>query len=293
LLSSFNNRHKPKTVIDTLSEELLTQFTDLPLLDAYDVYQKLMDYWDETMQDDVYLIATDGWVKASKPRGIIENKQKKIKEIADLVVKRKKYKMDLIPPALIVARYFAEEQNDIEMLAAKQATAASTLDEYIEEHTGDEGLLADAVNDKGSVTKTSVQARLKALKPDLIINPEMQENDEEQEALEHCLSLLDAKSKADKAVRDAQLALDTQVLAHYAALTQDEIKTLVVQDKWRANIQSAITGEVQRLTQALTERVKELEERYAQPLPNLVNAVEEFRIKVDAHLQKMLVGRVE
>ena len=289
MLSSFNTH--PKAVIDNLSGTLLTHFTDLPLLDPYDVYQKLMDYWDETMQDDVYLIVSAGWATAAKPREVIQSKQ--VKETPDLVIKKRKYKMDLIPPALIVARYFAEEQDVIEMLAAKQATAASALDEYIEEHTGDEGLLADATNDKGSVTKTSVQARLKALKPDLMIHSEMQENDEERDALEHCLSLLETKSKTDKAVRDTQLALDTQVLARYATLTEDEIKTLVTADKWRATIQSAVASEVQRLTQALTERVKELEERYAQPLPNLINEVEEFSIKVDTHLLKMGVARRE
>ena len=89
----------PRQVIHTLSEDLLARFADLPLLDRYDVYQRLMDYWAEVMQDDVYLIAADGWLEAAKPRGIIEDKEKKIKETPDLTIKRKKYKMDLIPPA--------------------------------------------------------------------------------------------------------------------------------------------------------------------------------------------------
>ena len=155
------------------------------------------------MQDDVYLIAAAGWVEASKPRHIIQNKQ--VKETPDLVIKKNKYKMDLIPPALIVARYFAEEQDAIEMLQAKQETAVQTLEEYIEEHTGEDRLLADAVNDSGNVTASSVKARLKALTPDLVTRHETQDNDDEQDALEHCLSLLEAKSKAEKAVKDAQL----------------------------------------------------------------------------------------
>ena len=77
-------------------------------------------------------------------------------------------------------------------------------------------------------------------------------------------------------MKDAQLALDEQVLAHYAALTETEIKTLVVEDKWFASIHAAIDGEVQRLTQALTTRVQELEKRYVQPLPDLVQEVEAF-----------------
>ena len=224
----------PREIIQTLSEDLLDRFTGLPLLDPYDVYQKLMDYWDDVMQDDVYLIAADGWVEAAKPREVIQDRR--VQETPDLIIKKKKYKMDLIPPALIVARYFATEQDAIEMLAAKQATAVSALEEYIEEHTGEDGLLADAVNDSGNITASSVKARLKALAPDMLTPHEIQDNDDEQDALEHCLSLLDAKSKADKAVKEAQLALDEQVLAHYAMLTEDEIKVLVVADKWFASI---------------------------------------------------------
>ena len=288
LLGGIDANTKPRDVIKALSENILARFADLPLLDPYDVYQKLMDYWDEVMQDDVYLITTDGWVKASQPRDIIQDKN--LKEIPDLTIKKKKYKMDLIPPALIVARYFPDEQAEIDTLQTALETAEQTLEESIEEYTGDEGLLSEVVNDSGNVTKTSVNARLKELTPNLLTPNNVEENDEERDALEHCLSLIDAKSKADKAVKDAQLALDQQVLARYDTLTETEIKQLVIDDKWFATIQAAITGEVQRLTQNLTERVKELEERYAQPLPALASDVQEFSMKVDKHLSNMGVA---
>jgi type I restriction enzyme M protein len=77
------------------------------------------------------------------------------------------------------------------------------------------------------------------------------------------------------------------VLARYGKLTEAEIKTLVVEDKWLASLRAAIDGEVQRVTQQLAGRVKELEERYAQPLPALEREVEAFSAKVEAHLKKM------
>ena len=285
LLLSIEVDASPREIVRTLSEDLLDRFTGLPLLDPYDVYQKLMDYWDEVMQDDVYLIAADGWVEAAKPREVIQDKQ--MKETPDLVIKKNRYKMDLIPPALIVARYFADEQDAIEMLQTKLAATESELAEFVEEHTGEDGLLADATNDSGNITASSVKGRLKALTPDLITHHETQDNDDERDALEHCQSLLDAKSKADKSVKEVQFALDEQVLAHYATLTEDEIKALVVADKWFASIHAAIDGEVQHLTQALAVRVQELEERYAQPLPDLEHEVEEFGIRVEHHLENM------
>ena len=173
---------------------------------------------------------------------------------------------------------FADEQAAVEVLQAKQEAAARELEEFVEEHTGEEGLLEDAVNDKGKVTKSGVTERLK----DIRYEPE---GDEERDALKQCRSLIEAEAKAAKAVKEAQARLDEQVLARYGALTEAEIKTLVVEDKWFASIRGAIEGEVQRLTQRLAGRVKELEERYARPLPELEREVEVFGDKVKEHLK--------
>ena len=283
LLNRLGTDDKPKNIIETLSEDLLARFGGLSLLDPYDIYQRLMGYWDETMQDDVYLVAADGWVEAARPRAIIADKGKKIKEQPDLTIGRKKYKMDLVPPALIVTRYFVAEHDTIEALRARQEKAARELEEFVEEHTGKDGMLEDATNDRGKITRVSVKARLRSARnePDA---------EEEHTALTHCLALLEAESKASKAVKEAQKALDEQVLAHYATLTETEIKTLVVEDKWLKNIRAAIEDEVQRLTQQLARRVKELEERYARPLPELEREVEAFGNKVAGHLKRMGVS---
>ena len=270
----------PKEIIHVLSEGLLARYADLPLLDRYDVYQRLMDYWDETMQDDVYLIATDGWVKAAQPRDAIVDKNRKIKETPDLTLKRNKYKMDLIPPVLIVARYFAAEQDAIEMLQAKQTAAESTLAEFVEAHTGEEGLLVDALNDKGNITAGSVKERLKA-------SQDEPDSKEEREVLTSCALLIDAVSTVSKAVKKEQEALDQRVLEHYATLTEAEIEKLVIEDKWVASIQSAIKNEVERAIQSLTERVKELEERYAQPLLVLTQELEEYSVRVVEHIRNI------
>ena len=274
---------RPAALIDALSEDLLARFSGLPLLGPYDVYQRLMDYWDEAMQDDVHLITAEGWVEAARPRGIVEDREKKIRETPDLTIKRRKYKMDLVPPALIAARWFAAGQADVEMLRAWQETAARELEAFVEEHTGEGGLLEDAANDKGRVTRSAVKERLKAVRDE----PESGEERDERDALMCCLDLIEAESEAGRSVKEAQDALDEKVLARYATLTESEIKTLVVEDKWFAGIRGAIDGEVQRLTQGLAGRVKALEERYARPLPALEQEVEAFGRKVEGHLRRM------
>ena len=159
----------PARVIDALSESLLIGFRDLPLINSYDVYQRLMDYWDDVMQDDVHLVVSDGWVEAAKPRAAIEDRHRQIKETPDLTVQGRRYKMDLVPPRLVVSRWFADEQAEVDALQATHATIARELEAFIEENattaTGDDGPLACVVNDSGRVTRPRVQARLDAVDP--------------------------------------------------------------------------------------------------------------------------------
>jgi type I restriction enzyme M protein len=61
LLTGYDRGGRPKALIETLSEALLARFAGAPLIDPYDVYQRLMDYWAQTMQDDAWMIASDGW----------------------------------------------------------------------------------------------------------------------------------------------------------------------------------------------------------------------------------------
>ncbi len=280
MLDNLENGTNPKDVIYTLSEDLLKRYANVPLLNPYDVYQCLMDYWAETMHDDVYLIASDGWLQAARPRDIIHDKMKKIKEAPDLIVNGKKYKLDLVPPNLIISRHFNQEQSAIENLQTQQEKAARELEEYIEENTGEEGLLEAATNDKGNVTKTSVNERLKTIS-------DQPEDEDELVALTYCLELMEQESRASKQLKKAQENLDVKMLTKYSKLTELEIKVLVVDDKWIASLQSAIDGELQRLIQQLSLRVKELEERYAQPLPDIEHNVKELNHLFFKHLNDM------
>ncbi len=280
VLKGLETGTNPRGIIRNLAEDLLARFDDLPLLDSYDVYQRLMDYWDETMQDDVYLIVSEGWDETVRARSTIEDTGRKIRETPDLTIKRGKYKMDLLPPGVIVSRYFAGEQTAIETLQAKQETASRELQEFVEEHTGEEGLLTDVVNDKGKVTKSSVTQRLKAIQFEL-------ESEEEKDALQRCSSLIEAETMVAKSVKVVQEHLDEKVLARYTTLTENEIRVLVVKDKWFASIRTAVEDEVQGLTRQLAGRVAELAERYACPLPELEREVEAFGTKVEGHLKRM------
>jgi len=269
----------PKALIRALSEDLLARYVETPLLDPYDLYQRLMDYWDETMQDDVYLVVGDGWLEAAQPRRLTADAQNGAKETSDLTVGRAKYKTDLIPPDLLARRFFAADEARVAELEAAAEAAAAELDAFVEENSGDEGLLADALTDKGTLTKKGVKACLKEIKGQADFA-------DEEAALRRALELMDAKSRADRALKDAQKTLDEQVLARYRTLTEDEIKALAV-DKWLAALADAVDEEIACVAQRLAARVGELAERYAEPLPQIEHEVAALREKVIAHLGKM------
>ena len=98
---------------------------------------------------------------------------------------------------------------------------------------------------------------------------------------------MDAEARARKDHKEAADALDRAVISKYPDLTDGEIKTLVVDDKWTAAIEDEVWGEIERVTRTLAGRVKALEERYAEPLPALTAEVDHLTAKVEAHLREM------
>jgi len=256
----------PKQVIAGLSEDLLAHYTGKPLIDNYDVYQHLMDYWAETMQDDCYLIAADGW-KAETTRVLVKNN--KGKELD------KGWICDLVPKSLIVARYFAAEQAAITGLESELESVTAEMTEMEEEHGGDEGAFS-----MEKVNRASVAACLKDIR-------DHQEAQDDAALLDAWLKLGDREAALKRSFKDAEAALDAKAYAKYPTLTEAEIQTLVVDDKWLAALDAAIHGEMDRISQALTQRVKELGERYDTPMPQHARKVADLEQAVNRHLEKM------
>jgi type I restriction enzyme M protein len=271
-LKALKPGNHPKEVIANLSEGLLAHYTGKPLIHHYDVYQHLMDYWAETMQDDCYLIAADGW-KATTYR-VIEARNGKDGKPGKSVDKG--WACDLIPKSLIVARYYTKGQAAIDQLAAELESVSAKLVELEEEHGGEDG----AFSELDKVNKANVAARLKEIKSD-------KDAKDEAAVLNDWLKLNTDESDLKKKLKEAEADLDAKAYAHYPKLTEAEIKALVVDDKWLAALDKDIHGEMDRISQALTQRVKELAERYETPLPRMVGRVAELEAKVNRHLERM------
>lgn len=294
----------PKELVVSISENLLAHYQDRPLLDAYEAYQHLMDYWERTMQDDAYLIATDGWKAA--PYRVLETKKGKAGKEDKTVDKG--WACDLVPKPLLVARYFAKEQAELDRLAGELETAEARLAELEEENSGDDG----AFDGMEKINTAAVKAALKefagrALSPkapgrrDSDKGREMKNDtaraalsekapyphDADSAVLTEWLTLDTRIGELKRAVREADAALDAAAYAWYPKLSQDEIKALVADDKWLGALDADIHGEMDRIGQRLTRRLRELAERYESPLPDLTGRVAELESRVAAHLRKM------
>jgi type I restriction enzyme M protein len=225
-----------------------------------------MDYWNNIMQDDCYYLAVEGW----KAELTITKQTKTVTE----------WDCDLVPKSLVIDRYFLAEKQAIEKLEAEKETIATEITELEEEHNTEEGLLAD-VPDK--VNKGNVQKRLKA-----IDTPKLKtENAEEIKVLKAYLKLIDDQTALNKKIKEALAELDKKVIERYKTLTEDEIKQLVVDDKWMTVLERDVKTEMERISQRLTQRIKELAERYETTLSQQTTEVTNLESKVNTHLQKM------
>ena len=278
-------RRSSKSSLRICSPPRFDAYDDAPLLDAYDTYQHFMDQWDESIQDDCYLIAADGWVKGAQPREIarVKNKDNKLvwPEPHDYLRGKRRFKSDLVPVSILVARYFVAERDAIEELDNQLATLKQQLDEMRQENSGEDGLLAEVIDgegDKQKITAKAVKARLKEIGNDSLYA-------DERAALERYADLLEQQQDVKAKRKAAQEDLDRKLHAKYPKLTEAEIKTLVVDDKWLAQLSASVQGELDRVSQTLTGRIRQLAERYGAPLPKLTEEVEALAARVDGHLK--------
>ncbi len=267
LLMGIQIHDKPKALIHTLSETLLASFQAAPLLDPYGIYQHLMDYWANTMQDDAYLIAADGWL--AQARRIVETDKKG-------KTKDKGWACDLLPKAFIVAHYFADQQAAIDAQQSQLESLSSQITELEEEHSGEDGAFAgfDKIN------AAQIKDRIKEIGHDA-------DSAEELATLKQWLQLSSQEAALKKTIKAQDTALDQQAYAHYASLTPADVQTLLVQHKWLAHLRGCVQQELERTSQTLAQRIRELAQRYETPLPALEDDVAALSAKVKEHLQKM------
>ena len=277
-LHNINGEVSVKQYIVDLSEILISKYADIELVDKYDVYQVLLSYWQETMADDVFVLVQDGYEAGRLTEDIYEiTEDKKTKKEKK---KHKGWEGKLIPKVLIEKMYFAEERAKIDEAQAVVDETQSKLDEFIEEHTGEEGILRDFLNDKDAIDNKLVTAKLKQLK-------KSEPGSEEYKVLNQYIEFSEKIKKYTKIIKELNTALDEAVRAKYSELSIDEIKELLINRKWYYTIFDGIKALYVTTSHNMASRISELTERYEDTLPELQTQVNDYEAKVKAHLERM------
>lgn len=266
-----------KEFVVVLAELLLAEFADFELVDKYDVYQVLLQYWLDTMADDVFVLKYDGYEAGRITEDIIEvttNKKGETKE------KYKGWEGKLIPKSIVECAYFAVERRKIDEAQSVVDMTQDMLDELVEQETGDEGYLRDYLNDKDKIVDKPLKARLKEVK-------KYAPDGEECEILTRYVELADKVKKYSKLVKDLNIDLDKMLREKYGKLSVEEIKELLVNRKWYYSVFDGISALYESASHDMANRISELADRYENTLPELEQSVEDYEAKVKAHLERM------
>lgn len=278
ILMNLTNNQQPKVLIEQISEKLLNDFSCVPLLDKYDVYQVLMEYWAETMQDDVYAVCYDGYETGREISYDYVTKKKKDngQTIEVITEKVKGFEGKIIPKALLASQYFQEEVKALNILRERLEDITAKLAEMVEENSSEDRVFSQL----DDLKRSTVVARIKAMKEDLLAK-------EELNVLQEYVKLLDEEANYKKAIKQVEADLDTTLKKKYPQLTIEEIKYLLVEEKWFASIYNGIDAIHSAVSHRLSKRVTELVERYEYTLKECEDEVEGYEAKVKSHLERM------
>jgi type I restriction enzyme M protein len=267
VLTKIKKGDDPKQIILNISDDILNTFSKFELIDKYDIYQSLMNYWEEVMQDDLYLVSQNGW-----DLSIIIIKDKNDKE--------KDWNSELIPKNIISKRYFSEKLETLEELDFKLQEITQKMEILEEENEGEDDLFAKVRNDSEKIAKPAISKRLKEIKnvSDLL--------NEEQLLTKYSL-LMEKQTNLRTKIRLIQKKLDDDLRQKCSILSIQEIKDLVIDDKWLHILNNSINKEFEKIFNILAGRLLELENRYEKTLPEIENNVKLAAKEVDQHMKNM------
>ncbi|WRF79465.1 type I restriction-modification system subunit M [Helicobacter pylori] len=278
LFETFNHLEpgfNPKTLIESVCQKVLKEFEKVGILDKYGVYQLFKDYYNEVLQDDWFLLSFNGFISAKELRELTplkdKNKKANYLEEPDFVIQKTYYKSDLIPKNLIKQRFFEKEAKELEELENALNEKEALLDEFIEEHSNEEGLFYELKINESVLKKELKNAT------DL----------EDEEILKTALELLEAKNKALKMKNKAYEELELKAFHQYKNLELSEIKDLIIKDKWLNSLKNALENKIQKRINAFISALNGIIQTYSNSLLELDKEVKESESKVLEHLKDL------
>ena len=257
----------PKKVIDELSEDILADFATHSLINKYDIYQHLMNYWNEVMQDDCYLISAEGW-KAETRRVVEADKKGRPKD--------KGWICDLIPKSLMMDRFFISKKAELEKRQEDLDAVIAQKTALEEDQSSEDGIF----NDFEKINKPTVKSYMKDIQND-------KQQADDLATLTTWMKYSDKETGLKKEIKKLESDLDEVVYKKYSHLTENEVKAIVIEEKWLKSIQQSLQSALDQVGQKLSQRIKQLYEGYEDAMPEQSKRVSHLEKKVTGHLKKM------
>ncbi len=278
LFETFNHLKpgfNPKTLIESVCSKVLKEFEKVEILDKYGVYQLFKDYYNEVLQDDWFLLSCNGFESAKNLRKLnpLKDKNKKANylEEPDFVIQKTYYKSDLIPKHLIKQRFFEKETKELEELENALNEKETDFEEFIQEHSNEEGLFYELKINESVLKKELKNAT----------------DSEDEKTLKTALEWLEAKNKALKMKNKAYEELELKAFHQYKNLELNEIKDLIIKDKWLNSLKNALENKILKRINAFTSALNEIISSYSNSLLELDKEVKESESKVLEHLKDL------
>lgn len=263
-LIGLSDKDNPKDIIYELGTSLLARFEGSSLIDKYDVYGILSEYWNETMADDCYLIKSDGWEKSG--RALVRMQTAKGKDKAGL----DGLEGTLIPVKLIEKLYFSDLCDRLDCLETEQDNLSSDMEQILDDQSGNEDYQIN-----GEFDKTAFLDAVKKVKSG------------GADYLLKYAKLLKSETDVKKEIKKIESELENKIIDKYANLTADEAKNIVVKSKWFATLGGNLDDLIERIKTNLTSSVQQMSDRYAKTLPEIESKVNELEKRVKQHLKDM------
>lgn len=289
-LTNLKSTDSNNEIILQLSENILEQFASLKLLDKYDVYQVLLSYWNETMNDDVLLVIQDelGYDLVKVTDDIFEEPKESKKKKKDSAKEEKKkepkkigWEGRLIPKQIVLDTFFTAEQKTIEEKEEQLSQTESQFEEFTESNSDEEGYLADYIGDDEKIDSKKIAFRVK------VLTKEKKTETEEYKILNQFTEYEASIKFQKKTVADLKKTLDENCRQRYSTFTTDEIKDLLVNRKWYKTLDDGIQNLYITVANHLTKRIVELYERYENTMPELTTQLASLEEEVAKHLEEM------
>ena len=317
---------EPKKLIAEWSETLLEALAIVDnLTDMYNVYDVLLNYWNDVMQDDCYLISREGW-KAELSCQVLttDKKSKEVKFVPKKNPTFRDYYCDLLPVYIVIDKYFKEEYSELlkseETVAQLKSEIEQMEEEYQEELNETLGSITlkyfyatcpKPLDGEKEALESFLATRNKEERKQIIskfpkVFNRLDNNNQNtikarfkeiinyaplpEDAIELYWEYIRINSEFTKVKNDVKeriKQLTKKVVDKYPQLREGEIKAMVINDKWHTSIVGGAIVEAMNVTNQIEQQVVALADRYERRLSDIDHSIRELEDRVNSHLAKM------